>query len=479
MLCFLFAIIPTLKVEAKSGNDKILEGVYIGNVDVSNMTYEEASLAMENYMTALDDVTFTFEVANSSLVTAKASELGLSWDNEEVLEEAVNLGKTGNVIERYKVKEDLKHGNYTFDMDLNFDATMILEVLEDKCQKYNVAAVDYSLVKTDDGFEVKEGTTGFALNIDESLDIIQSYLENEWNREDATLTLEVEVTTPRGSTEELSVVGDVLGTYTTSYSSSGKERSANVENGCRLINGITLYPGDEFSTLETITPFSEENGYQLAASYLNGLVVESLGGGICQVSTTLYNAVLLSELEVSARSNHSMIVAYVQPSMDAAIAESSGKDFKFVNNTDYPIYIEGITQNKKITFTIYGVETRSESHKVYYESEVLTTTEPEGEKIVTDSSKEVGYINITSAHTGYTAQLWKITTEDGVEVSREVINKSTYKMAPRTATVGISTTNSDYLARINEAVATGDINTVKAVANQISAEIAIAGATSE
>ncbi len=479
MLCLGVILMPALRTQAKSGNDKILEGVFIGSVDVSNKTLEEATATMEEYMTSLNDVTFTFEVANFKTVEIKASEFGLSWDNQDVLEKAVDLGKTGNVIERYKIQEDLKHGNYTFDMELNFDATMILEVLENKCQKYDMAAVDYSLVKADNGFEISEGVTGLALNLDESLDIIQSYLANEWKGEDAYLTLQVDVTTPRGSREELSVVGDVLGTYTTSYSTSGAERSANVENGCRLINGITLYPGDEFSTLETITPFSEENGYELAASYLNGLVVESLGGGICQVSTTLYNAVLLSELQVSARSCHSMIVSYVQPSMDAAIAESSGKDFKFVNNTDYPIYIEGITQNRKITFTIYGVETRDEGHKVYYESEVLTTTEPEGEKIVTDSSKEIGYIKVSSAHTGYTAQLWKITTQNGVEVSREVINKSTYKMTPRTATVGTSTTNSEYLARLNEAIATGSINTVKAVANQISVEIATANATNE
>ena len=94
-----------------------------------------------------------------------------------------------------------------------------------------------------------------------------------------------------------------------------------MENGCRLINGTTLYPGEEFSTLDKISPFTEANGYYPAGSYLNGMVVDSLGGGICQVSTTLYNAVLLSELEVTQRSNHSMIISYVKPSMDAAIAE--------------------------------------------------------------------------------------------------------------------------------------------------------------
>ena len=110
---------------------------------------------------------------------------------------------------------------------------------------------------------------------------------------------------------------------------------------------------------------------------MNGKVVDSLGGGICQVSTTLYNAVLLSELEVTERHNHSMIIAYVKPSMDAAIAESAGKDFRFVNRWENPVYIEGVTEGKQITFTIYGVEQRDPSHVVRYESETLSTTHPD------------------------------------------------------------------------------------------------------
>lgn len=112
-----------------------------------------------------------------------------------------------------------------------------------------------------------------------------------------------------------------------------------------------------------MVPFTEENGYAPAASYANGTVVESFGGGICQVSTTLYQAVLQAELEVTERHNHSMIVKYVEPSMDAAIAEGA-KDFRFVNNTEAPIYIEGYTYGGKIYFNLYGEEYRSADRKV-------------------------------------------------------------------------------------------------------------------
>ena len=99
-------------------------------------------------------------------------------------------------------------------------------------------------------------------------------------------------------------------------------------NGTNLVNGTLVYPGESFSMYETVSPFTEENGYFLAGSYLNGQVVESFGGGICQVSSTLYNAVLRAELQVDERYNHSMIVGYVKASMDAAISEGN-KDLIF------------------------------------------------------------------------------------------------------------------------------------------------------
>ena len=88
-----------------------------------------------------------------------------------------------------------------------------------------------------------------------------------------------------------------------------------------MINGTVLYPGDEFSANTAMAPFTEANGYYAAGSYVNGQVVDSLGGGVCQISTTLYNAVLRAELEVTMRYNHSMTVGYVDLSADAALAE--------------------------------------------------------------------------------------------------------------------------------------------------------------
>jgi vancomycin resistance protein YoaR len=467
-IVFLMVFNPII-VKADS-KETIADGVYMGNIDLSGLTVSEAKEKVSAFVETLKTKNVTFGAVGDHYVAVMAEDLGLEWTNESDIDVAAALGKKGNIIKRYKALQDLKHGNKIYNLELSFDKELIRNMLEEQCTEYDVKALNATMTKENGQFVITDGQTGEAVNVDDSLAKIYDYLTTSWDYSDASIDLVIDVTEPKGNREELSKLTDVLGTYTTSYSTSSSSRCKNVENGCRLINGTLLYPGDEFSTYEAIKPFTEANGYYPAGSYLNGKVVESLGGGICQVSTTLYNAVLLSELDVTERNNHSMIVTYVKPSMDAAIAESSGKDFKFVNNYDNPIYIEGVTAGKEITFTIYGVDTRDAGHKVEYISETLTTTEPDYEEITASSSMAVGEISVTSAHIGYTAQLWKVVTENGVEVSREVINKSSYKVSPRSATVGIASDNATYVARMQAAIATGSIDTCKSEAAAIKAE---------
>ena len=305
------------------------------------------------------------------------------------------------------------------------------------------------------------GNAGFALDVSASVKEVSRFLEEEWEREACDLPLVITQLEPKGSVEELSQVKDVLGTFTTNY---GNElyRGINVENACKLVNGTVLYPGEEFSCYDAIAPLDASNGYYPAGSYLNGRVVDSLGGGVCQVSTTLYNAVLLSELEVTERANHSMIVTYVQPAFDAAIA-TGVKDFKFVNNLEYPIYIEGYTENRNITFTIYGKETRPEGRELRFESKILSVNYPEADLIYEDPSQPIGYITTEGSHTGYKAQLWKIVTENGQEVSRTQVNSSSYITVPRSATVGTATEDPYAYEEIMAAIGTCDIDHVRNV----------------
>lgn len=448
----------------------ILEGIYADELDLSNLTEEEAKKKVYEYVAELGEVEITLLAVDDATVVVTMADLGLNWTNPEVIGEAVSHARGGNFVSRYKAAKDLKENNVVYNIELSIDKEELRAIIADECSKYDVKEIDYTLKRTNGQFTVIEGCLGYSVDVDSSTQKTYDYLMEDWERTDCQIAMDIVEITPKGSVEELSVVKDVIGSYSTSFASSGSERSANVTNGTRLIDGAVVYPGDEFSTYELVSPYTVANGYYPAGSYVAGKVVDSLGGGICQVSTTLYNAVLLAELEITERHNHSMIVNYVAPSADAAIAESAGKDFRFKNNTDYPIYVEGITTaDKQVIFNIYGVEERSANRQVRYESVVLATDEPTNEVIYADPTQPVGYVKVQSAHIGYKAQLWKVVTVDGVEVSRTQVNSSNYAKSPRSATVGTATSDPNILAEINAAIGTSDIEHVKLRAAQLAA----------
>lgn len=469
VLAGVFAVLTfvnPMSAQAKVVKDQVIKnGVFAEEIDLSGMMEEEAVTAVNSFLQQKMDTEINLIVGGGNTVKVTPEQLGMNWKNQEIVQDALELGSKGNVIQRYKAMKDLEKSNKVYDIALGFDLQSINSILADKCAAFDQKAINYSLSRENGSFVLEEGQDGYALDVETSLDRIYDYLTSKWDYNPCSIELDVEVVKPKNSAEDLSQITDVLGSFTTSYRTSGTARSANVSNGCRLINGTLLMPGEEFSAYNAVKPFSEANGYYMAGSYINGQVVDSLGGGICQVSTTLYNAVLAAELDVTMRYNHSMIVTYVDASADAAIAESSGKDFKFVNSTDYPIYIEGYTTNDKhITFNIYGKETRDmENRKVKYVSEIVETTQPDRDNIIADGGQGFGYIVTSGAHVGYKAKLWKIVTENGVEVSREEVNSSNYKMSPRSATVGTVTDNAEAYAALMAAIESGSIDQVQAV----------------
>ncbi|MGN1180101.1 MAG: VanW family protein [Suilimivivens sp.] len=468
-------VLTTFELQVKAGEkDTIAAGIYVNGMSLEGKTTEEAEILVNDYVESLLGKSITLKMVNGNEVTITPADIGFYWSNPDIIREAAAIGKKGNIVQRYKAQKDLQFENRNLSLTFDVDRELVKHVLSDQCSVYNVKAENATLSRENGTFIVHEGQTGMVVDEEASLALICNYFtDGSWDGEDISIDLVVAVDEPLGTKEELSRVKDVLGSFTTSFKTSGSSRSANVRNGCELINGTTLYPGEEFSTYEMVSPFSTANGYYMAGSYLNGQVVDSLGGGICQVSTTLYNAVLLAELEVTERHNHSMIVTYVDPSADAAISESAGKDFKFVNNTDAPIYIEGYTtDDKQIGFVIYGEETRDSGHEVVYESEVVSKTYPDTEVIYTDASAPVGSVTVQSAHIGYKANLWKVVYENGQQVSREMVNSSTYKMAPRSATVGVATADPNAYNEIMAAISTNNIDHVKNVAAALAAAAA-------
>lgn len=447
------------EIEDIPGN--ILTGVYIGDVNVSGMTYKQAVNAVNSHIESLSDRILYLESINENITQVPLSDLGIKWGNKDAAIDAMGLGKGGNLIAQYKTICDLKKSPKVYELKYDYDREKITNIINEEAARSNIRPSNAVVERVDGHFVIKsQGNAGVEINVAKSVSDIIDAVDNMGDG-DLYVALSTDVSESNLDEEALAQMTDILGTYTTSFKTSSADRSGNVSTGCRHVNGTILYPGEQFSMFGTVSPFTEENGYFMAGSYLNGMVVESLGGGICQVSSTLYNAVIRAELQVDERSPHSMVVTYVDLSSDAAIA-GTYKDFKFTNNTDTPIYIEGYTTDeKKITFNIYGKETRPSNRTIEFESVETSKTEPEGEKIIADASKPVGFISTQSAHIGYTGELWKIIKVDGVETERLKLNKSTYHPSPRTATVGTGAADANVVATMDAAIATGSIDYIK------------------
>lgn len=448
------------QAQAAGKNDTINKGVYIGDVDVSGMTAEEAKTAVGEKVKSMGGKSLKLKV-NDTEVTATAGELGMKWKNTDVVEDAIGLGKSGNIVKRYMDNKDLEHETKTYELDFTADSSAVKSYVENHCSQLNREAVEGSLTRENGAFVIVPGVVGLRVDVNKSADAIEKYMNETWEGESGTITLVAEEEIPRGTEEELSKVQDALGTATTYYGSTSG-RNQNVEIGAEKLDGHLIYPGESFSVTEAVIPFTAENGYEMAPSYESGKVVDSYGGGICQVSTTLYNAILKAELEVEERSNHTMIVTYVDPSKDAAIAEGL-MDLRFMNNTDAPIYIAGYAYGGELTFSIYGHETRSADRTVTYVSETLSSTNPEGVKLYAKPDQNVGYLKqIQGSHQGLTACLWKDVTENG-ETTRTKVNSSTYQAVPVSYEVGTNSSDPQVVAALQAAIAANDLNAVQSI----------------
>lgn len=454
-------------VSAQDEDAVISNGVLIEGIDVSGMTLDQASAAVEEKITQLGETMVTLTIGDNQ-VTATLNQLGLEWENREILDEVKNLGTTGNIVQRYKDQKDLEHQNKEYELTFTTDENKCRGFVEG-CSIYNTEPVNGTIYTQDDGTPgVEGGTDGITLKVEESVDAVQAAVE-EWNGGELSIDLAVDRVSPEVTAEELSLVKDVLGTATTDYSASSYARATNVENGCAKISGTLIMPGESYSVTAAVIPFTAENGYQPAPSYEENRVVDSYGGGICQVSTTLYNAVLKAELEVTARSNHTMVVNYVDLSKDAAIAEGV-MDLEFVNNKDVPIYIVGYAYGGTLSFTIYGHETRPANRTIEFESRTTSTIEPSGTKLYPNVEQSVGYVNQTqSPHTGYTAELWKNIYEDGVLVDSVQINSSSYQAVGTAYDVGVVSSSQALTQAMYSAIATNDLSQVQAVIASASA----------
>lgn len=433
-----FFLILLFKPDSAYADEKeatIAKGVYIDTVDIGGMTVKEAQAALKKHIESLRGKSFAVLIGDATLVVTM-EELDYKYEPNNYIEQAVKLGKAGNLIQRYKDNKDIEHGKKVYPLTYTYNEDKLMKILEKAAEKYKVKPKNATFTRKNGEFIFTDHELGSRMDVESTFITVKEKLDN-WNRLDFIVQAHMVDVLPQYTREDLEKCTTILGEFTTEYKDSSEDRAANLANGARLINNAVLYPGDVFSSLDYLLPFTLENGYYMAGSYNAGRIEQTIGGGACQVTTTLYNAVLRAELEIVERHAHSMTVSYVDLAYDAAIAENS-KNFKFKNNLDLPILIEAFSRDRVITFRIWGHETRPENRTVKFENKVLKEIAPPAEdKVTKDPTKPESYKKVTQkAKYGYVAELYKIVYVDGVEVSRELVNKSVYNAEPAHVTIG-------------------------------------------
>lgn len=242
-------------------------------------------------------------------------------------------------------------------------------------------------------------------------------------------TLPMAKNAPKIPDEMLDRITEVMSEFSTSFNETQANRSSNIRLACKALNGQIVMPGEEISYNTVVGKRTAENGYMEAPVFKNGKKVLDNGGGVCQVSTTMFNAALFADLEIVKRTNHSRRVPYVPMGRDATVDYSSGVDLVVKNPYDFPIAISSEVRGNTVTFRVLGQKDESKTisivttnHKYWANAVqyVDDPTAPIGKEVVVDSGAGGG-----------SCQTWRIVKRNGVEIKRENIGKSRYPGAAK------------------------------------------------
>lgn len=330
----------------KVSGDKIVKNAYINGINVGGLTREDAKDELEKKY-KLKDLEIIYLEKSWKI---PAQDINLSYDLDSTVENAYKLNKENNFIENiYKtIKSDFgQKNNLTITVDYNEEK--LKECIENIAKDVNVDVKNASINIGGSGIEVTDSVTGLKVNVEESLKDIVRELKKGNTKEELIVIKEE----PSIKKEQLQEVDTLLGSHTTKFDSSVYGRSKNIRLASNKTSNVLLMPGDSFSYNEHTGMRTVANGYKNAPVIVEGVVQEGVGGGVCQVSSTLYNAALYSGVSFVELKNHSIPSTYVAKGRDATVTDS-GIDFVFKNTLEHPIYIKNYVSGNTVTCQIYG-----------------------------------------------------------------------------------------------------------------------------
>ena len=325
----------------------IAKNIFIEGIDVSNMTKEEAINYINENVT-LGNIQLNYD---GEINVISPDEIDLKYNTSEVVDEAYNYTKTDSYFENIKRFFDLNKNSKNLEIKSLYDENKLSEKIQSISDSINMAMENAKVYISDSGnISTSKATIGKELDIASTKESIYDAIKN---KDYKTIDLKVNINEPKISTEAVKSVNTLLAEFSTKFSTNDSNRVTNIVLSAKATSDILLMPGEEFSYNNLTGKRTASNGYKDAPVIINGKLEQDVGGGVCQVSSTLFNSVLYSGLDVTSRRNHSLKSGYVSIGRDAMVSDG-GSDFRFKNPYSHPVYIKNTVSNGVITSKIYG-----------------------------------------------------------------------------------------------------------------------------
>ena len=402
----------------------IADGVFIDGINVSGLTKDEAlqRLAVEVRDIELDR---QINISHSDLVFAYTlSDFNVRHDFQAVVDFAYSIGRDREVTTAV----------VQLASDISFDSGSVSNVISEIVNSVNRESKNASMTRVNGQFVITPEVVGYEVNQQRLVEELVNAINR---REAADITLELNTSIPEFTEAIFARSTDRLGSFYTIISGNDPGRNQNLINASYKIDNYMVFPGEIFSTNRAFGPMTYENGYRMAPIIVNGQLVPGMGGGVCQVSTNLYIALVFAEVRIVERLNHSMRVMYVDYAWDATLAGDI-IDLRFENDTGYPLTIVAYIVGNRSYVHIYGHERRAPGRRLELFSIVTERIPAPEETIIEVATLAPGVREVIApARGGVVAELHKIVFDGDRELYRERVNISRYRARGAIVHVGI------------------------------------------
>lgn len=400
------------------------KGIYVEQVDISGTNIIDAKRLIEEKLNnELKENKITL-VYGEKVWQVSPDKISLSYKTEEALRNAYQKGRQGNIFKRLYDIFTLRSRNFHAEVEPEFNISALRDILREIKDEVDKQEVDASVNISGREITFKEDAAGYSLDIESNCKIIENRIKN---KKLGKIELIVNTIVPKITYEEIKNIKEPISSFRTRYNASSYNRSYNIRIACEKINNTILMPGDVFSMDKALGARTSENGYREAPVIIKNELISGIGGGVCQVTTTLYVAVLKAMLEVLERTPHSLPLGYVAPGQDATIAENT-IDFKFKNSLSRPVFIGAAASGGNLDITIFGVSDNPD-YSVRLRSRILKVYRPESTQYITDNSVPHGVEIVEERpQNGYRAAVYRdIVDSKGNLVKTENISEDDYK----------------------------------------------------